>query len=431
MSKESVSSPTKSPPFRGYRQFMEVLFHPPLLKRLREAHWVAIDCAAAVLIGVIDAAGFNIVGALSGVPKWLAVVLALCAVVPAAARRLWPAIVLIVLAAASAVTASFSTAPALPLAVAFAAYLVALRLSTRRALQLLAVSLLLPAGGLLAFGLVRHGPAGVGGLGSAAGQFGEGAALIIAAWLIGFAVRQQRAYVAAQQEDARRRARAELAEMRRATSKERLQIARELHDVVSHSMSLIAVQAGVANYVTGEHPEEAGRALSSIEQISRNALSEMRALLEVLRADRTGPADVEDGLDPLPGLADLEGLTVRTAAAGVRVEIDVRGQPSALSRGVDLSAYRVLQEALTNVVKHAHCESCRVVVAYEGDAVALEVSDEGVGVRVSPSRTVTKAHGIDGMRERVAMYGGEFQAGPLPDRGFRVVARFPTSKVTT
>jgi signal transduction histidine kinase len=411
---------------------MELLFHPPPLKRLREGHWVAIDCVAAALIAVIDVVAFNIAGSLWGVPRWFAAVLVACAVVPAAARRRWPRAVLVVLAAAGAVTAALSISPALPLAVAFGAYLIPLRCSRTQALQLLGVTLLITAGGLLAFGLVAHGPAGVGGLASAAGQFGEDAALIVAAWLIGFAVRQQRAYLAAQQEDAARRARTELAEMRRATSEERLQIARELHDVVSHSMSLIAVQAGVANYVIGEHPEEAGRALSSIEQTSRNALSEMRALLEVLRADGIGLelGETNEGLDPLPGLCDLGALAARAPAAGVRVDLDLRGERRALSRGMDLAAYRIVQEALTNVIKHARCDSCRVLVVYDGDAVTIEVSDDGVGVRQPPSRAA-HGHGIDGMRERVAMYGGEFQAGPLPGRGFRVVARLPIGEFAT
>jgi signal transduction histidine kinase len=382
---------------------------------------------------VIYTASFHIPGSLSGVPRWAAALLVACAILPAAGRRRWSGIVLVVLAAFGAATAALSTSPALPLAVAFAAYLVPLRVARRQAFQLLGVTLLITAGGLLAFGLVRHGAAGVGGLSSAAGQFGEGAGIIVAAWLIGFAVRQQRVYVVTQHEEAERRAREELAEMRRATSEERLQIARELHDIVSHSMSLIAVQAGVANYVISEHPDEAGRALSSIEQTSRSALAEMRALLEVLRPSATEPGfdDEKDGLDPLPGLGDLDALAARTAAAGVSVELDVRGQRHALARGMDLAAYRVVQEAVTNVVKHAQCDSCRVVVADEADAVTLEVSDEGVGVRQPSPRPSSRGQGIGGMRERVSMFGGEFQAGPQVECGFRVVARFPISEPAT
>ena len=143
--------------------------------------------------------------------------------------------------------------------------------------------------------------------------------------MIGYLVRLQRAYSAGLREQAGQRAREELAEARRASSEERLRIARELHDVVAHSMSVIAVQAGVANYVAGTRPEEAARALSSIEETSRGALREMRALLGVLRNEGTSGAGSGAGLIPAPGLADLKTLADRTAEAGVRVDLDIRG----------------------------------------------------------------------------------------------------------
>jgi len=215
--------------------------------------------------------------------------------------------------------------------------------------------------------------------------------------------------------------------VRQATSEERLQIAREVHDVVAHSLSLIAVRAGVANYVIGDHPEEAARALTSIEHTSRGALQEMRALLEVLRAepDGTGSGQQHVGLVPAPGLASLESLAARTAEAGVRVDLDVRDERPQLTPGLDLAAYRVIQEALTNVIKHAATDSCRVTVACQPDVLTLEITDPGTGTRRNGSGNLTAGHGIAGMRERVSIYGGQFQAGPQSGGGFRVTARFP------
>jgi signal transduction histidine kinase len=223
--------------------------------------------------------------------------------------------------------------------------------------------------------------------------------------------------------------REQLAEARRARSEERLQIARELHDVVAHTMSLIAVQAGVANYVASTRPDEAARALASIEETSRGALGEMRALLGMLRADESaatlGPAS---SLVPTPGLADLDGLVKRTAEAGVRVNLDVCGERPPLPAGLELAAFRVIQEAITNVIRHAATDSCQVTVTYQRETLLLAVTDGGTGHGAADHGAAdhgAAGHGIAGMRERVQMYGGQLQAAPLPGRGFRVTARFP------
>ena len=182
----------------------------------------------------------------------------------------------------------------------------------------------------------------------------------------------------------------------------------------------VAVQAGVANYVASARPEEAARALSSIEATSRGALGEMRRLLDFLRdGDPTAPE-----LGPAHRLADLGPLLTSTAEAGVQVHLEVRGSKRDLPPGADLAAYRIVQESLTNVVKHAHTATCRVVVTYEHDAVLVEITDNG---RAAPPGAVTTGpgHGIAGMRERAGLYGGEFDAGPLPGGGFRVAARLP------
>jgi signal transduction histidine kinase len=287
----------------------------------------------------------------------------------------------------------------------------------------------------------------------------------------------------------------------RAVAEERLRIARELHDVVAHSMSLIAVKAGTANHVMAVRPEEAQDALRVIETTSRSALAEMRQLLGVLRAGpvpQTSPApaapatapapaappappapatspvsgrgllppaaSVQDedaplpsvpgvaehgapdasgapgaaGLDgawaavfgigpadlaPQPGMAGLPALAERAEQAGVPVELEVRGVDR-LPEGVALSVYRIVQEALTNVVRHAAPASCRVAVVGERDEVRVEVIDDGPGQRVLPV-TGRTGHGLIGMRERVLMYGGEFHAGPRVQGGFGVSARIP------
>jgi len=247
-----------------------------LLRRL-PAHPVAVDGAVTVLIAVVAGAGFRELAFLPGVPHWAAVVIAALAVLPAAWRRRWPRAVLAVTAASWAAAAALSTSPVPALAVAFVTYLIPLRLPRRDALGLLAGTLLVFAAGLAVFAVSGHGIYRAGGTGEAGRLLAENGLLVAVAWLAGHSVRQQRAYLAGRQEQA----------------EERLRIAREVHDVVAHTMSVIAVQAGVASYVGRAEPGEALRALASIEETSRGALREMRALLGVLRAeaDRDGPRD--------------------------------------------------------------------------------------------------------------------------------------------
>jgi signal transduction histidine kinase len=410
---------------------------PPLLKRLRPGHWVAIDCAVTAVLALVYAAEFTDPPYLPGIPVWATAATAL-AVLPAALRRRWPRAVLALVVTGGAALTALSTSVGPPLAVAFVMYLIPLRFPRPEALRLLIGTLLVTAAGLAVFGIAPHGIFRPGGVANAAGLLLEGGLLITAAWMIGYSVRQQRAYLAGRQEQAERRAREQMAQARRASSEERLQIARELHDVVAHTMSLIAVQAGVANYVVTGQPEEAARALSSIEKISRGALREMRALLGVLRNEETAaepgaagngdagrPGPEGAGLVPAPGLADLDRLVERTAEAGVRVDVDVRGERPPLPAGLDLAAYRVIQEAITNVIKHASTDSCRVAVAYQQDALTLEITDNGRGCGGNGHGSPSAGHGIAGMRERAGMYGGELRAAPLPGSGFQVTAWFP------
>ena len=403
---------------------------PPLRWGLRPGHWVAVDCVVTALMLLVyvrlKAAPF-----LRGIPSWAAIAIVLVAVVPAAFRRRWPRTVLALVVTAGAVAMAFSSSPVPPLAVAFVLYLIALRFPRPETLWLLAGTLLVTAAGLTVFAVTRHGGYGTGTIGKAAGLLLESGLLVTVAWLIGYSVRQQRGQAADRREQAERRAREQLAEIRRARSEERLQISRELHDVVAHAMSLIAVQAGVASYVIGTRPEEAARALSSIEQTSRSALNEMRALLGVLRDGETGagngarPGTRDVALVPAPGLADLDGLVQRAGQAGVRVNLSVRGELPGLPAGLDLAAYRVIQEAVTNVIKHAAADRCRVTIVCQDDTLTLEVTDSGSGRAADGGEVPVVGNGIVGMGERAAMYGGELQAGPQPGHGFRVAARFP------
>jgi signal transduction histidine kinase len=392
----------------------------PPLKGLRERHWIAIDVACTVLLVLVYGVGFNLPADLTGVPRGVAALVAATAVLPAAVRRRWPRAALALVVSAGAVVTALSFTPDPPLAAAFVVYLIPLRFARREALWLLAFSLLATAAGDIAFGLVRHGAYRPGGTRATAGLLLESGLLLAGAWMIGYLARLRRAYSAGLREQAGQRAREELAEARRVSSEERLRIARELHDVVAHSMSVIAVQAGVANYVAGAAPEETARALSSIEETSRGALREMRALLGVLRDEGTSDA----GLIPAPGLADLKILADRTAEAGVAVDLDIHGDRPPLPAGLDLAAYRVIQEAITNVIKHAATGRCRVAVGYAAKSLDLEITDNGIGGAPGTPGPGT-GHGITGMRERVGMYGGEFSAAPRPGGGFRVSARFP------
>lgn len=217
-----------------------------------------------------------------------------------------------------------------------------------------------------------------------------------------------------------RRAREE--EARRRASEERLQIARELHDVLAHNISLINVQAGVALHLIDEQPEQARVALAAIKQSSKDVLREMRSVLGVLRGvDETAPRS------PTPSLANLDDLIANLNAAGLTVRTEVHGKPRELPAGVELAAFRILQEALTNVSRHAGAATATATVDYGEHTLSLRVDDDGDGVAAAPSSGT--GSGIAGMRERVAALGGEFSAGPRPGGGFRVLARLPLNGV--
>jgi signal transduction histidine kinase len=215
-----------------------------------------------------------------------------------------------------------------------------------------------------------------------------------------------------------RNAEAREAEARRRVTEERLRIARELHDVVSHSISVINVQAGVAAHVIERRPDQARESLEVIRQTSREVLRELRGILGVLR-------DEEDaaGRRPAPGLAQLDELVESSRRAGLATAVSVRGEARGLPPDVDLAAYRIVQESLTNVLRHAGPARAEVRLAYEPGRLVVEVVDDGRGA--AQADPAGGGHGLAGMRERVAAAGGSIEIGPRVSRGFRVRAVLP------
>lgn len=385
---------------------MSVELAVPLLPWLRERQWLAVDRVAAVALLVVLAGGVLRRTPEFGAPEWVAVTAAVVAAALVAVRRRWPVAVLAVELAANALLAVLAVGGNPAVVVALALYTATVTRPPRASLVLLAVSLAVsvPAEAVpLLFG--RPQP-----------DLQTGLTLVLlsvlvlaAAWALGTAVRVRRLYAM--------RTTGKLTEQ--AVAEERLRIARELHDVITHGMTLMTVQASVASYLTDSRPEEVRAALAVIETTGRDALAELRRMLGVLRAD--GPAGE---LAPAPGLADLAALATSAEQAGVSVELDVAGDRE-VPAAIGLSVYRIVQEALTNVVRHAAPAVCRVRVGIGDEEITVDVTDDGQHRRAAPEPA---GHGIIGMRERAALFGGRLDAEPLPYRGFRVSARLSLSE---
>ena len=218
---------------------------------------------------------------------------------------------------------------------------------------------------------------------------------------------------------AEERARRTEAEAERAIQEERSRITRELHDVLAHSVSVMTVQASAVRRLLRPEQEREREALRTVEETGREALSEMRRMLGIMRTEEEVPS-----LAPQPGLKTLPALVEQVRQSGLPVELTVEGEPVQLSAGVDLSAYRIVQEALTNTLKHAGRPAhAWVAVRYVGDDVEIEVADDGGNDGVSDGA----GHGLVGMRERVALCGGDLRSGPRPGGGFRISARLPVA----
>ncbi|WP_433887780.1 sensor histidine kinase [Streptomyces sp. CA-111067] len=256
---------------------------------------------------------------------------------------------------------------------------------------------------------------------SAFNTFGSGdialCALVVVAVLGGIASASRREYLAAVRTRSELFVRTQEEEIRRTVDAERLRIARELHDVVAHTMSTINVQAGVASYVTSDLPPAAADALRAIKISSKDGLRELRAILSVLRQ-----ADDPDSHQPQPGLARLDALVAGVSAAGLPTRVISTGRPCALAPAVDLAAYRIVQESLTNAIRHAGPATATIRIAYNPRDVCLSITDTGHG----PSAGYPHAgHGLIGMRERAVAAGGSLSAGPAANGGFTVTALLP------
>jgi signal transduction histidine kinase len=359
----------------------------PLLSRVPAWTWVTIDAG----IALVFAASFIGLAASRNVsePDVLDYGAALATSLPVAVRRLWPLPVFVIVLLGGLGMREFLIPHADLLCLPLALYTLATRSK--------AVLPLLVAGVVAIQGVVEIPVSAV-----VRDRLGLVLAILAASWAAGTAVRQRRLYTEQLAAQAEERARAE-------AMAERLRIARELHDLIGHSLSTIAVQAGVAGHVG--RAEEMSRTLASIEETSRSALRETRQLLGVLRED--GEAE----LAPAPGLADLDALVDRTRAAGLEVEMKINGD---VGGEMEPTVYRIVQEALTNVLKHAGARHVLVRIERQADGLTVQVTDDGTRGRAQPY-----GHGLTGLRERVHLFGGEFEAGARPVRGFRVMARLP------
>ena len=238
-------------------------------------------------------------------------------------------------------------------------------------------------------------------------------------WFIGRVIRNQTRLARELTEKAEREEHAREAEEARATASERARVARELHDVLAHNLSVMVIQAAAARRVLERNPEAAAEAADLIGRTGREAMTELRYVF--------GPVRREDGdaLGAAPGLAHLDRLASRAHRAGLPVEVRVEGTPLRLQPGTDMAAYRVVQEALTNTLKHARGARATVIVRYEPGDVVLEVLDNGAGPGSNGAALDSGGHGLLGMRERVALYGGKLECGRRPGGGFAVRARLP------
>jgi signal transduction histidine kinase len=391
------------------RDEVAAALRPPLSYRLTAGQWLAIDCLAATV-----AAGALLfdVGALHGF-RWHAPTEA--SAVYAAARRIWTVPVLVVVTGAGCLLTAAGRAPLIVDAtLGMALYMAAVLCRRATAVAIIiAAEVVFGALFLLADDYSRSQTDAVRGL------------LVAGAlWFIGSSVRARRSYLAGLADQAAQRQQDQAELSRHAVREERVRIARELHDVVTHSLSVVTIQAGVGRKVGPSQPGEALRALRAVELTGRGALEELRRILGLLRDDAESPS-----LSPAPGIEDLGELTDSVRAAGISVGLTVTAD-AALPPSVALTVYRIVQEALTNVVKHASNAHALVRVRTDADGVRVTVTDTGRGrPAAAAGRGGTGArHGIVGMRERAAAFGGTLDAGVLPGGGFQVRAFLPVAE---
>jgi signal transduction histidine kinase len=409
---------------------------PPLTDRITPRQWLAVDIVVSVLAMLVIAFSLRAWHGLRFVMPTAGVAVAsVAASLPVAVRRLWPLPVLAVVTTAVAALTAIGRAPLTSdLMLGMASYMAAVRLS-----RLTAVVALVAAEAAIFVGLLT----------AAATAHTQNVMLhsmlaCAAMWFVGTGVRERRRYRAGLAEQEAQRQQAEAERSRHALAEERLRIARELHDVLAHSLSVVTVQAGVGRRVGAQRPAEALRALRSVEEASRGALDELRRVLCLLRIDdepgETPAVEVDTGipargpaLAPMPGLGDLDKLAVMVGSAGIPVHVDLTGNATGVPPTAALTAYRIIQEALTNVVRHAPGAEAAVRVGIGPAGVGIRVTDTGRDVWAGTTGlwdgNGAVGHGIAGMRERAAIFGGTLEAGPLPGGGFQVAAFLPVTPV--
>ena len=341
-----------------------------------------------------------------GVPE---VILVLLTTLPIALRRYRPLGVLAVTVGAEALLLLFFSRAQIPVGVIVALYTVASRCERRvsiRAAEWAALPIIVAV-------IVNNGP-----------HFGRvipELAVFAIAWVLGDNIRTRRAYLAELEARAARLEREREERDERAVAEERSRIARELHDVIAHNVSVMVVQASAGEELFDRDPGRARESLAAVASTGRAALTELRRLLGVIRPEEegeTGPAYA-----PQPGVEYLDELVRQVRETGLNVELSVLGEPRALPEGVGLCAYRIVQEALTNTLKHADASRAEVSLRYVADALELQVLDDGRGA--PPVNGEGAGHGLIGMRERVALFGGELSARPRSGRGYEIRARIP------
>jgi signal transduction histidine kinase len=371
-----------------------------------------VDVLLAVAVGAAMAVG-SPPAALEQVPPrqpldllaWILMGLSAAALV---VRRRWPYATLAVATAcfAAYLLVGYPYGPALfPILVALYSVGDALPLQTSLRATAASIAVL-----LLAIGIEGDPQGSVSGI----TRLVASAGFLLAPWTIGAMVRQRRT------SEGRERERAG----RREADRQRMHLSQEVHDVVGHALAAINMQAGIALHVRNRRPEQAYEALEAIKSTSKQALDELRRTLVVARAT---PPDA-----PPPGLGQLPDLVSRTSQSGLPVHLEVTGQPYDVPAAVDLAGYRIVQESLTNALRHAHAPGATVMVGYAPGAVILEVTDEGSGEVSDQAKGIAPSEpgagrGIVGMRERATALGGKLEAGPGPDGGFRVRAELPVA----
>jgi signal transduction histidine kinase len=334
---------------------------------------------------------------------------------PIAARRYRPLMVLAITVTAETVLLLFSSRVQVPFGVIVALYTVASR--CERPVAARAAAWVAPP---ITVGVIvnnwGHG-----------GQVIPHLAVVAIAWLVGDNLRTRRAYLAQLEERAARLEREREQQATRATLEERARIARELHDVIAHNVSVMVVQASAGEDVFDSDPGRAREALAAVASTGRDALGELRRLLGVIR-----PGEQEAlSFAPQPGIGRLGELIEQVHDTGLAVELSIEGEQRDLPEATSLCVYRIVQEALTNTLKHAGATRAQVSLRYDPDELRVRVSDDGRGTTDAAANGGGEGHGLIGMRERVALFGGQVQAGRSPDGGYCVTARLPVQQENT